>query len=70
MPIYEYYCRQCDREFELLVRSSTKPSCPVCGNKNLKKKMSAFAVGHGDQADAPGLCGSCGKVPGSCAFDA
>ncbi|MGH8119781.1 MAG: FmdB family zinc ribbon protein [Gammaproteobacteria bacterium] len=68
MPIYEYHCKCCDKNFELLVRSSTKPACPACGNKNISKKMSAFAVGSGNQSDAAELCGTCGEVPGSCAF--
>ena len=69
MPIYEYHCHPCDKEFELLVRNSTKPACPECGSTKVIKKMSTFAVGGGNQPDAAELCGTCGKVPGSCAFD-
>ena len=44
MPIYEYTCRDCRSEFELLVPSSAhKPACPDCGSKKLEKKFSTFA---------------------------
>jgi putative FmdB family regulatory protein len=29
MPIYEYECRDCRTDFELLVRASAAPTCPV-----------------------------------------
>ena len=33
MPIYEYYCESCDREFETLVfRSSDPVACPTRNN--------------------------------------
>ncbi|MDR1291249.1 MAG: zinc ribbon domain-containing protein [Planctomycetaceae bacterium] len=44
MPIYEYFCPKCEREFELLIRSSDIPVCPDCGNKKLTREMSAPAT--------------------------
>lgn len=41
MPIYEYHCPSCDHQFELLVRSSTVPACPLCGSEALTKCVSA-----------------------------
>lgn len=41
MPIYEYHCPTCDKQFELLVRSSTVPACPHCGATTLDKCISA-----------------------------
>lgn len=41
MPIYEYHCPTCDKQFELLVRSSTVPACPHCGATKLDKCISA-----------------------------
>jgi putative FmdB family regulatory protein len=40
MPIYEYFCQQCERSFEVLVRSSTRPACPECGSGKLEKLVS------------------------------
>jgi|YelNatPaOPRAMG01_1025707.scaffolds.fasta_scaffold128627_2 putative FmdB family regulatory protein len=39
MPIYEYYCQQCDREFELMrpMSQCDDPAfCPTCGGKGEK----------------------------------
>ncbi|PXW94365.1 putative FmdB family regulatory protein [Sphaerotilus hippei] len=43
MPMYEYHCRACQAEFELLVRSSTVPACPQCGSAELEKVVSRIA---------------------------
>ena len=37
MPIYEYACQDCGREFETLVRSDTVPACPQCHSTQLDK---------------------------------
>ena len=39
MPIYEYRCRGCGKEFEALVRATDTPACE-CGSKDLEKKLS------------------------------
>ncbi len=46
MPIYEFFCEKCDHRFEELVLLSDKkkPACPKCGNKKVKKLMSAGSV--------------------------
>lgn len=73
MPIYEYACQQCGREFEALVRSTTVPQCPACQSTELAKRLSVFATagaGASEPAMPAGPCGSCGHPdgPGSCAF--
>ncbi len=40
MPVFEYLCKECAQEFELLVRGSAAPSCPACGGQELEKLMS------------------------------
>jgi len=41
MPIYDYTCKKCQHNFELLVLSSTVPACPSCGSKRLLTLISA-----------------------------
>ena len=45
MPIYEFHCGQCERDSEILVRSTDwkNAECPHCGSKKLAKKFSTFA---------------------------
>lgn len=43
MPLFEYHCQACDAEFELLVRSSTVPTCPQCSSTALTKVVSRLA---------------------------
>ncbi|MCC6474458.1 MAG: zinc ribbon domain-containing protein [Burkholderiales bacterium] len=74
MPIYEYTCGSCGREFETLVRgSSPAPECPACHGTELRKKLSTFAALSGaasGNTDLPAACGSCGHPggPGACQF--
>ncbi len=47
MPIYEYLCPPCNRVFSFLVKSVSEtpdPTCPKCGGKELRRRMSRFAV--------------------------
>ena len=43
MPIYEYNCEACDKDFEKLVfkGDDEKVCCPCCGTDNVKKLISA-----------------------------
>jgi putative FmdB family regulatory protein len=50
MPIYEFYCRHCHRVFSFLSRAvdTTKtPACPRCGQPDLARRVSPFAVSKG-----------------------
>jgi putative FmdB family regulatory protein len=74
MPIYEYKCRECRDDFELLVHASTTPVCPSCESTSLQRRLSAFAVGRGGSmasAPAPRACGACGdpRGAGSCSMN-
>jgi putative FmdB family regulatory protein len=44
MPLYEYRCRACSREFEALVRGKTTAACPHCGAEDLERLISSFGV--------------------------
>jgi len=46
MPIYEYVCKKCSHQFELLRLSSNGfkgVKCPECGSGKAEKKLSTFA---------------------------
>lgn len=74
MPIYEYACEDCGREFETLVRGGQTPECPGCRSTALAKKLSVFATAEATSSIAamPPMspCGSCGHPdgPGACAY--
>lgn len=76
MPLYEYACRRCQHQFELLVREQTVLECPECHSTELEKQLSVFAVGadsprFASRSAAPGPCGACGHPdgPGSCSVN-
>jgi len=69
MPIYEFHCDACDRDSEILVRSSEwkGTACPHCGSTRLRKEFSTFAASMPGGAGAgpactgtPSSCGLCG----------
>ncbi len=43
MPIFEYHCMKCDKNFEILVLGNQKITCPTCNGKKVKKLLSAFS---------------------------
>ncbi len=45
MPIFEFCCQDCCKEFEKLVfGNDPEVECPVCHGKNVSKLMSACAA--------------------------
>ena len=44
MPIFEYRCQGCGKEFELLVLKTTNPACPACQSTSLERLVSLPAV--------------------------
>ena len=73
MPIYEYICLDCKKEYEILrsFNESDQPiECDECGGENVKRKLSVFyvqsggstisGVGGGCSSCAGGNCGTCG----------
>jgi putative FmdB family regulatory protein len=48
MPIFEYECRACGREFEQLVRTGDVPACPGCTSRDLTKLLSLSSISSAD----------------------
>jgi putative FmdB family regulatory protein len=76
MPLYEYACKSCAKEFELLVRSDEPPACPACQGTALERRLSVFAAhtqggGTPMRAESPSACGRCGdpRGPGACSMN-
>ncbi len=75
MPIYEYFCDKCHKEFEELVFGDELPNCPHCGVARCQKLMSrpclhrGGASGDGSMAtsasSSSSKCGGCSG--GNCA---
>jgi putative FmdB family regulatory protein len=76
MPLYEYVCRKCQGEFELLIRGDETPECPKCGGRKLEKLLSVAAA-HVSGSRALPVCGmaprqACGQPEcgmGRCALE-
>jgi len=67
MPLFDFHCAACGKDFELLVRSTKeKPACTHCASEQVEKQLALVAV-KGLKSDHvhTGSCG-CGKAPGSC----
>ncbi|MHC4942605.1 MAG: FmdB family zinc ribbon protein [Planctomycetota bacterium] len=66
MPIYEYNCKECLHEFELLVSNpSKKVKCPACNSSKVEKQFSLFGMSGGDKkstSHAGSDCTSCSST--------
>jgi putative FmdB family regulatory protein len=74
MPIFEYVCKDCGKNFEAIVYGSKEAVCPGCSGSRLEQQLSRFAVGAEKAASfssGKGACGSCGdpRGPGACSMD-
>jgi putative regulatory protein, FmdB family len=72
MPLYEYYCSDCDSKFELLVshKHAEDVVCMKCQSEKVRRLLSVFASPRGSSEDSfdtlPKAGGSCGCGGGSC----
>jgi putative FmdB family regulatory protein len=41
MPIFEYHCSDCERDFEAFVTADRKAECPSCQGSHLVKQLSS-----------------------------
>lgn len=73
MPILEYHCSHCEKNFDLLIRSESERRevvCPDCNSRKIELQPSVFAAHHAAARPVPlpraGGCGRCGDPNGSC----
>jgi len=43
MPLFEYHCNACNKDFELLIMGNEEICCPECLGKNVSKLLSTFS---------------------------
>ncbi len=63
MPIYEFKCKDCDNEFEMICSANDDTgdiACPRCGERKVEKIISLFSSSCGSS-------GSC-SAPASSPF--
>ena len=60
MPLYEFVCRDCNQEQELLVRGDEKPTCESCGGVQLVKLLSVPAAHLGGEGGVRPMAGPSG----------
>ena len=71
MPIYEFACPKCRKIFSFLskrVNPGRQPACPRCGNKEMTKQVSRFAMNRRLQEPASNA-GAEGDDPAMPGFD-
>jgi putative FmdB family regulatory protein len=67
MPLFEYACRGCGRQFEAFVTADRTASCPSCEGTDLQKLLSSPGmVGAGGRAEREAIP-SCKAQGGHCA---
>ena len=47
MPIYEFFCQDCNTIFNFLSRrinTDKQPDCPRCGRRKIQRLLSTFAT--------------------------
>ncbi|MGD9854227.1 MAG: zinc ribbon domain-containing protein [Planctomycetaceae bacterium] len=59
MPLFEYRCRKCGRQFEQLVRRGETASCPNCAHTQVEKLMSAAATRSSSVGGSLPLASAC-----------
>jgi putative FmdB family regulatory protein len=67
MPIFEYHCNECDKDFEILIMGDEEVSCPDCAGKDVSKLLSTFSHKSEGQLASPtgSSCSACNAT--SCA---
>jgi putative FmdB family regulatory protein len=77
MPIYEYVCRDCSKDFEAIVASGKRDegtACPECGGQKVARKISLMAnpvvkSGKSGGSSEPFSCGAPSCCGGMCGIE-
>lgn len=75
MPLYEYHCKNCQLDSEILVKNIREtPECPSCGSKEITKLLSVIGapvIGDGRAGSAKNDAETCGRpqCARGCMFD-
>ncbi|MBW2194244.1 MAG: zinc ribbon domain-containing protein [Deltaproteobacteria bacterium] len=61
MPIFEYHCTKCNKDFEVLVFGKEKPACPYCKGKKIARLLSTVSHKSGGEftSSQGSSCTSC-----------
>jgi putative FmdB family regulatory protein len=62
MPIFEFRCKKCEREFEFFImKKGEAVVCPFCGGEEVEKLISSFRLGGsgGEGTLSSGACSTC-----------
>ncbi len=61
MPIFEYKCRDCGSEFDLLISNLDKKNiqCPECSSAKVEQLLSLFNTGGKRSPGTPLKCDTC-----------
>jgi putative FmdB family regulatory protein len=43
VPLYDFRCRACGDQFEMLVRPPAVPACPACAATDLERLVTGFS---------------------------
>ena len=76
MPMYEYVCSRCAKQFEELVSHGATPACPTCATQEVERvpfsrtARTANGKSEGAGEHMPMGCGRCGdpRGPGACSM--
>jgi len=68
MPIYEYQCRKCRKEFECIVfGGDSTVTCPHCNAKKVERLLSACSFkSSGRYSSSAGASGCASCAGGTC----
>jgi len=64
MPIYEFKCRTCESQFEVLTsfKERDKVKCPACQSQEVDALLTTFSTKitpYQDGSSGPGVCQGC-----------
>ncbi len=69
MPLYEYHCETCERDFEKRrpIREADAPiECPECASENITRKLSLFIALSKNDSGTQALGSGGGCCGGAC----